>query len=118
MTRRDIDADNATRESGSPGGGGGRKDEVGRSGVYPASGPYPEGNAEFRGQASWGQGERGLSKLRVNDLASEFGISTEEGGTVLNRGLIDYKEGFGARAVVHDFYELDVSHGRGGDESG
>ena len=24
----------------------GRKDEVGRSGIYPASGPYPEGNAE------------------------------------------------------------------------
>ncbi len=61
MTRRDIDAENATRESGNPGVGGGRKDEVGRSGVYPASGPYPEGNAEFRGQASWGQGERGAA---------------------------------------------------------
>lgn len=49
------------RESGLPGGGAGRKDEVGRSGVYPASGPYPEGNAEIRGQASWGQGERGAA---------------------------------------------------------
>ena len=47
------------RESGVPGGGAGRKDEVGRSGVYPASGPFPEGNAEIRGQASWGQGHRG-----------------------------------------------------------
>lgn len=47
------------RESGVPGGGAGRKDEVGRSGVYPASGPLPEGNAEIRGQASWGQGHRG-----------------------------------------------------------
>lgn len=49
------------RESGLPGGGAGRKDEVGRSGVYPASGPYPSGSAEFRGQASWGQGERGAA---------------------------------------------------------
>lgn len=58
---RDEEQRNDTRESGQPGGGGGRKDEVGRSGVYPASGPYPEGNAEFRGQTSWGQGERGAA---------------------------------------------------------
>lgn len=49
------------RESGMPGGGAGRKDEVGRSGVYPASGPYPPEDAEIRGQASWGQGERGAA---------------------------------------------------------
>jgi len=46
-------------ESGLP--GGGRRDDVGRSGVYPASAPYPKDNAEFRGQASWGQGERGAA---------------------------------------------------------
>lgn len=34
-------------------------DQVGRSGVYPASGPMPSGNAEVQGMASWGQGERG-----------------------------------------------------------
>jgi hypothetical protein len=34
-----------------------------------------------------------------------FGISTENDGKTLNSGLIAYKEGFGARAVVHDFYE-------------
>jgi len=34
-----------------------------------------------------------------------FGISTEHGGTVLNSGLIAQKESFGARGVVHDFYE-------------
>src|SRR5438045_3025889 len=49
------------RESGSPGGGAERKDVVGVSGVYPASGPFPSGNAEFLGQASWGQGERGAA---------------------------------------------------------
>lgn len=49
------------RESGSPGGGAGRKDEVGRSGVYPMSGPHPPGDAEIRTQPAWGQGERGAA---------------------------------------------------------
>jgi len=34
-----------------------------------------------------------------------FGISTEQDGQVLNGGLVTQKERFGARAVVHDFYE-------------
>jgi len=37
-----------------------------------------------------------------------FGISTEQGGQYLNEGLVFQKEGFGGRAVVHDFYELDL----------
>lgn len=37
-----------------------------------------------------------------------FGISTEDNGHVLNEGLIAQKEGFGGRAVVHDFYTLDL----------
>lgn len=36
----------------------------------------------------------------------DFGISNENDGRDLNRGLIDQKEGFGGRAVVHDFYRL------------
>lgn len=39
----------------------------------------------------------------------DFGISTEEAGTVLNNGLISQKEGFGGRAIVHEFYELTIS---------
>jgi lipid II:glycine glycyltransferase (peptidoglycan interpeptide bridge formation enzyme) len=39
----------------------------------------------------------------------DFGISTELDGRQLNAGLIDYKEGFGARAVNYDFYEMPVS---------
>jgi Acetyltransferase (GNAT) domain len=39
----------------------------------------------------------------------DFGISTERDGRHLNEGLIDYKEGFGARAVNYDFYELRLS---------
>lgn len=38
----------------------------------------------------------------------DFGISTEESGKFLNKGLISQKEGFGARAIVQDSYELEV----------
>lgn len=38
----------------------------------------------------------------------DFGISTENKGLYLNEGLISFKEEFGARAVVHDFYELNI----------
>jgi hypothetical protein len=37
-----------------------------------------------------------------------FGISTEEQGRVLNSGLVQQKESFGARSVVHDFYKLEL----------
>ena len=48
------------RESGLPGGGKGRVDVVGSSGVYPMSGKErPKGNAPLRNMASWGQGDRG-----------------------------------------------------------
>ena len=39
----------------------------------------------------------------------DFGISNEDHGRVLNEGLVMQKEGFGARSVVHDHYELRVS---------
>jgi len=38
----------------------------------------------------------------------DFGISNEQNGHVLNEGLAAYKEGFGARTIVHDFYELSL----------
>ncbi len=40
----------------------------------------------------------------------DFGTSVEEGGRVLNKGLIFQKEGFGGRAVVYDTYELDIKN--------
>jgi hypothetical protein len=43
----------------------------------------------------------------------DFGISTERDGLILNEGLIDQKEGFGARGVVHDHYELDIASAMG-----
>ncbi|MBX9597230.1 MAG: GNAT family N-acetyltransferase [Burkholderiales bacterium] len=36
----------------------------------------------------------------------DFGISNENSGRYLNEGLIAQKEGFGARGIAHDFYEL------------
>jgi len=50
---------NRLRESGQPGGGQGRKDDVGRSAVYPMSGPHASGPVETRTAGAWGQGERG-----------------------------------------------------------
>jgi hypothetical protein len=38
----------------------------------------------------------------------DFGISTAADGRELNDGLIDYKEGHGATATVHDFYRIDL----------
>lgn len=37
----------------------------------------------------------------------DFGISTVDQGRTLNEGLCSYKEGFGARAILHDSYKLD-----------
>lgn len=34
-----------------------------------------------------------------------FGISTAQEGRVLNPGLVEQKERFGARSIMHDFYE-------------
>lgn len=39
----------------------------------------------------------------------DFGISNEAGGLRLNRGLIEQKEGFGARALAHDHYTLNLT---------
>lgn len=40
----------------------------------------------------------------------DFGISNEEGGTKLNRGLSYWKECFGARTHVHKFYKVAVQN--------
>src|SRR6056297_193448 len=39
----------------------------------------------------------------------DFGISTEDAGRYLNPGLAAQKEGFGARTVTHDWYELQLA---------
>jgi hypothetical protein len=37
-----------------------------------------------------------------------FGISSEHGGLFLNSGLYDWKTGFGAGGMVHEFYEMAI----------
>lgn len=39
----------------------------------------------------------------------DFGISNEDNGKILNEGLIAQKEGFGARAITHDFFEIKAN---------
>ena len=70
---------NQRRESGQPGGGQGRKDEVGRSGVYSMSGPHPRGPAEIRVAGAWGQGERGAAGYEDHGSSQ----LTYEGGQLL-----------------------------------
>jgi hypothetical protein len=58
--QRASERENPRRESGQPGGGAGRRDEVGPTGVYPVSAGVPQGkHPEIRTPAAWGQGERG-----------------------------------------------------------
>ena len=49
-----------------------------------------------------------VEKIYPNKRHIDFGTSTEQGGTYLNKGLIAQKEGFGGRAVVYDTYELSI----------
>lgn len=49
-----------------------------------------------------------IEEVFAERLYFDFGISTEQGGEYLNEGLIFQKEGFGARAVVYDTYELKI----------
>ena len=38
----------------------------------------------------------------------DFGISTESDGKILNKGLMEFKEGFGGVGIIQDFYKLFV----------
>ena len=49
-----------------------------------------------------------IEKVYLSKKYFDFGISNEDAGKYLNTGLIAQKEGFGARAIVHDFYELEI----------
>jgi hypothetical protein len=40
----------------------------------------------------------------------DFGISNEQQGMKLNEGLVFWKESYGARTIVHDFYELNAAN--------
>lgn len=59
-----------------------------------------------------------INDLYRNKPYFDFGNSNEANGRRLNQGLNYQKEGFGARAVAQDFYEINVSNIRVGDLTG
>lgn len=40
----------------------------------------------------------------------DFGICNENNGEYINKGLLEWKEGFGGRTNVHKFYSIDTSN--------
>jgi hypothetical protein len=52
--------------------------------------------------------DRLINEVYRNKNYFDFGTSNEDEGRYLNTGLMAQKEGFGARAVAHDFYELEM----------
>jgi hypothetical protein len=50
-----------------------------------------------------------LSEVYAEKPCFDFGVSTERGGRYLNRGLMEQKEGFGARLLAHNHYEIDLT---------
>ena len=49
-----------------------------------------------------------IHEYSVGHRYFDFGISTEDGGMLLNAGLVGQKEMFGGRGVVYDFYKMEV----------
>lgn len=49
-----------------------------------------------------------IESYRGRKRRFDFGISNEEGGRILNEGLVGYKEEFGGTTGVHDVYEIDL----------
>lgn len=49
-----------------------------------------------------------INEIYANKKFFNFGISSESEGKILNSGLIAQKEGFGARAIVHNILELNI----------
>jgi hypothetical protein len=50
-----------------------------------------------------------LTQLLTETIYFDFGSSSEGDG--VNAGLLDQKEGFGARAVTQDWYDIDLDRG-------
>ena len=40
----------------------------------------------------------------------DFGISNENNGLTINKGLLDWKEGVGGRAFSHNFFEIETNN--------
>lgn len=72
-------------DTGNPGDTGIEIEETGRSGIYPASGPLPPGDAPVRGQQAWGQGpagEAGYEDSGTSEIDSAQQLGMRPGGVV------------------------------------
>lgn len=49
-----------------------------------------------------------MSEVYADRLYFDFGVSTEQGGAILNQGLTMQKEAFGGRGVCYDTWELNL----------
>ena len=49
-----------------------------------------------------------ISNFFEDKIWFDFGISTGNGGMMLNEGLCQQMETFGGRSIVYDFYELEI----------
>jgi hypothetical protein len=82
--------------------------------------------AQYIASTSEGRAAGALDLLTDHLINSEYaavdyfdlGTSDEEGGKVLNEGLMDQKEGYGARSVALDQYSIDLTSWRAGTVAG
>ena len=51
-----------------------------------------------------------INNVFINKAYFDFGISNENNGLNINKGLLYWKEGFGARSVTQDFYSIDIAN--------
>lgn len=71
---------------------------------------------QYTGATDLGREFRALDLLVVTLLTEvfqdleyfDFGICNEREGRGINQGLLTWKESFGARCLVHEFYEIDT----------
>lgn len=51
-----------------------------------------------------------INNIFKNKIYFDFGTSNKNDGHNVNEGLIYWKEGFGARTIVQDFYEINLNN--------
>lgn len=51
-----------------------------------------------------------INEKYINKCYFDFGISMENKGQQINEGLLAWKESFGARSIVHEFYEISTKN--------
>ena len=79
----DMTDDERKNQSGMPGGGVGRREDPGHTGVYPVSSmDGADEQAQVTGEEAWGQGARGAAGYQDSGGSELFGFgsSQDQGG--------------------------------------